>query len=203
MTFTKSDSVRQRLLNAALSLMHEQGFHALTQARVAATAGVRQSHLTYYFPTRNDLLKAVVQEGKNVMTASMAASCIQGQLLDLETFKEMLIQHLSTSKAPRLMLALTAACDEDISLRQWMLEFQSDIHAHFTEVLTAHGLLPTEEELMLFHCTAIGASTLGLQQGGASSQVAWLIRKAFERLIADCQQRTLSPNSSKPSNPSS
>lgn len=203
MTFSKPDGVRQRLLNAALGLMHEQGFHALTQARVAATAGVRQSHLTYYFPTRNDLLKAVVQESKNAMCASTMTACIQEKNLSLDAFKEILIQHLTTSKTPRLMLALTAACDEDLSLRQWMLEFQIDSRARFAEILNAYQLFPSEDDLMLFHCIVIGASALSLQQGGASTQLSEIIRKAFERLIADCQQRTLSPNSSKPSNPSS
>ncbi|MEN9847934.1 MAG: hypothetical protein RL368_674 [Pseudomonadota bacterium] len=201
MTFSKPDSVRQRLLNAALSLMHEQGFHALTQARIAATAGVRQSHLTYYFPTRNDLLKAVVQESKNAMRATSVAVCIQEKNLSLESFKEILIQHLSTSKTPRLMLALTAACDEDLNLRQWILEFQIDSRARFVEILNAYQLFPSEDDLILFHCIVIGASSLSLQQGGATAQLSTIIRKAFERLVADCQP--LSQNSSQVSNSSS
>jgi len=203
MNFSKPDSVRQRLLNAALGLMHEQGFHALTQARVAATAGVRQSHLTYYFPTRNDLLKAVVQESKNTMRASTITACIQEKNLTLDDFKEILIQHLITSKIPRLMLALTAACDEDLSLREWMRDFQIDSRARLTEILNAYQLFPSEDDLMLFHCVLIGASSLSLQQGGSTTQLSKIIRNAFERLVADCQQRTPSQNLSKPSNPSS
>lgn len=203
MTFSKPDSVRQRLLNAALGLMHEQGFHALTQARVAAVAGVRQSHLTYYFPTRNDLLKAVVQESKNTMRASTITACIQEKNLSLDDFKEILIQHLSSSKIPRLMLALTAACDEDLSLREWMRDFQIDSRARLTEVLNAYQLFPSEDDLMLFHCILIGASSLSLQQGGSTTQLSKIIRNAFERLVADCQQRSRSPDFPKPSNPSS
>jgi len=201
MIFSKSNSVRQRLLNAALSLMHEQGFHALTQARIAATAGVRQSHLTYYFPTRNDLLKAVVQESKNAMCASTMTACIQEKNLSLDAFKEILIQHLSSSKIPRLMLALTAACDEDISLREWMREFQVDGRARLTDILNAYQLFPSEDDLMLFQCILIGASSLSLQQGCSTTQLSKIIRNAFERLIADCQP--LSQNSSQASNPSS
>ena len=203
MISSKPDSVKQRLLNAALALIHEQGFHALTQAHVAATAGVRQSHLTYYFPTRNDLLKAVVQESKKTMLASTVTACIQEKNLNLDDFKEILIQHLSDSKIPRLMLALTAACDEDISLREWMHEFQIDSRTRLTEILNAYQLLPSEDDLMLFHCVLIGASSLSLQQGGSTTQLSKIIRNAFERLVADCQQRPLSPNLSKPSNPSS
>jgi len=49
--------VRERLLEAALKLLAESGAHELTQPRVAKAEGVRQSHLTYYFPTRADLLQ--------------------------------------------------------------------------------------------------------------------------------------------------
>jgi hypothetical protein len=41
-------------LQAAVELIKTQGFSALTQSGVAKLAGVRQSHLTYYFPTRSD-----------------------------------------------------------------------------------------------------------------------------------------------------
>jgi len=54
-------AVRQRLLDAALQIMEEEGFVALTQPRVARQAGVRQSHLTYYFPRKADLLMGVLE----------------------------------------------------------------------------------------------------------------------------------------------
>jgi AcrR family transcriptional regulator len=50
--------VRDRLLDAALAVLRDGGVRQLTQPRVAERAGVRQSHLTYYFPTRHDLLEA-------------------------------------------------------------------------------------------------------------------------------------------------
>jgi len=53
--------VRDRILQAALRLLAESGAHELTQPRVAKAAGVRQSHLTYYFPTRADLLQEVAR----------------------------------------------------------------------------------------------------------------------------------------------
>ena len=51
--------VRTRILDAALGLLAEGG--ELTQPRVSKAAGVRQSHLTYYFPTITDLLQAVAR----------------------------------------------------------------------------------------------------------------------------------------------
>lgn len=56
-----SATVKDRILEAALQIVEELGIKALTQPRVAAAAGVRQSHLTYYFPRKADLFVALLQ----------------------------------------------------------------------------------------------------------------------------------------------
>ena len=58
---TPEISTRQRILDAAIRIARKSGIKALTQPRVAAAAGVRQSHLTYYFPRKADLLAAVLE----------------------------------------------------------------------------------------------------------------------------------------------
>jgi len=58
----KSENVlRRRILDAALDIVEEQGIAALTQPKVAKAAGVRQSHLTYYFPRKADLYVALLE----------------------------------------------------------------------------------------------------------------------------------------------
>jgi len=58
---TGEKGVRQRILDAALKVLKKEGVSGLTQTRVAATAGLRQSHLTYYFPRKTDLLAATLE----------------------------------------------------------------------------------------------------------------------------------------------
>ncbi len=58
---TVEKSARQRILDAALKILKKEGVTALTQTRVAAAAGLRQSHLTYYFPRKTDLLAATLE----------------------------------------------------------------------------------------------------------------------------------------------
>ena len=53
---------RQLILDAALEVIGGEGLGGFTQPQVAKRAGLRQSHLTYYFPTRDDLLLAVADE---------------------------------------------------------------------------------------------------------------------------------------------
>ena len=45
------DDKRQHIVECALAQLREEGFAAFTQSKVAARAGLRQSHLTYYYPT--------------------------------------------------------------------------------------------------------------------------------------------------------
>src|SRR3712207_5502484 len=63
---------RTRILDAALGLLAEGG--ELTQPRVARAAGVRQSHLTYYFPTVTDLLQAVARHSFEKLARELGAA---------------------------------------------------------------------------------------------------------------------------------
>jgi AcrR family transcriptional regulator len=51
--------VRERILSSAIEILREKGIQEMSQLQVARRAKVRQSHLTYYFPKRQNLLEAV------------------------------------------------------------------------------------------------------------------------------------------------
>ncbi len=69
---TAAGGVRDRILAAALALLRETGIQGLSQVQVARRARVRQSHLTYYFPRRHDLLAAVAVRFVDGMVAGLA-----------------------------------------------------------------------------------------------------------------------------------
>lgn len=58
-TKTDDPGIRERILAAAMTVLQEDGIQGLSQVQVAGRANVRQSHLTYYFPKRHDLIEAV------------------------------------------------------------------------------------------------------------------------------------------------
>lgn len=64
---------RDRILEAALGLLAESGAHELTRPKISKVAGVRQSHLTYYFPTRADLLQEVARYSVEKLAGELAA----------------------------------------------------------------------------------------------------------------------------------
>lgn len=53
--------IKKQVLDAAVALLGDHGLRKLTQPQVAKKAGVRQSHVTYYFPRRSDLISAVAR----------------------------------------------------------------------------------------------------------------------------------------------
>jgi AcrR family transcriptional regulator len=49
-----------QILEAALDLLINEGIRALTLRRIAAACNLRVGNVTYYFPTKDDLLRAVL-----------------------------------------------------------------------------------------------------------------------------------------------
>ena len=62
----------QELLDAALELFVEKGFSATRSEEVAVRAGVAKGTLYLYFPSKEDLLKAVVRENLGALIAEGA-----------------------------------------------------------------------------------------------------------------------------------
>lgn len=57
---------RQRLIEATVQIMHDEGYAAATSRRVAALAGVKQALVYYYFPTMDDLFVEALRAGGEV-----------------------------------------------------------------------------------------------------------------------------------------
>jgi AcrR family transcriptional regulator len=176
---------RTRLLVAAIELVKSQGIQALTQARVARAAGLRQSHLTYHFPTRSHLLAAVA-----LHSAADTLRCLgetpAEQSPTLDEFRSRMAEHVSTSAMPRLMLALILASEEDPSLKSWMTTFEERARAQLACVFESFGLRAPAIEIALFHAALVGMSTLQIATDSPDSAGAArdLLFHAFDRLVA-------------------
>lgn len=173
---------KQKILNAALEVLLENGFQALTQTRVAEVAGIGQGLLTYHFPMRSDLLKAVVEESKTRMSLRFSE---EGGL-SWSSIEETLTSFALSSNTPRLMLALTVAADEDPSLAKWFAEANLQTLQMFRGLLAQLGCQADDTTLYFVRATAIGAAMMHLQQNSkVSEQIARsVIKKAFEQLMA-------------------
>jgi AcrR family transcriptional regulator len=58
----RTEETREKILDAAVNVLTVKGYAGFRTVDVAATAGVSRGALTHHFPTRDDLLLAVVEE---------------------------------------------------------------------------------------------------------------------------------------------
>ena len=65
---------RLRLIQATIQLMHDEGYAAATSRRVAASAGVKQALVYYYFPTMDDLFLEVLKVGADQVLEQMRSA---------------------------------------------------------------------------------------------------------------------------------
>jgi AcrR family transcriptional regulator len=152
---------REQILHAAVDVLNTDGFGALTQTRVAERAGIRQSHLTYYFPARNDLLRETAVYGCEALLGALEAGIETGEL-NIENFREVLAVDIHDRRFARLMCALIVASDEDAGIKPWLATFEAANIAKMRSSFQKLGLPVTLDEVAFFHAAYLGSVMLDL-----------------------------------------
>ena len=193
------EDVRTRLLNAALEVIYSEGLQAMTQTRVAAVAQVRQSHLTYYFPTRSQLLTAVIEHAveSGLRTFGPQPQAMPASIDDY--FAELALL-IGQTRIPRLMTALTLACEEEPSLSGWMASFKARVLEGLATSLAHYGLRLSADEVALFHAQMVGLSIMNVSQATPQSQARTqdLFLLAAQRLVSDAAAQAATPPTTTP-----
>ena len=114
--------VRDRILDAALAQLREGGIRHLTQVRVARRAGVRQSHVTYYFPTRRDLMAAATSRFVDGLTAGLAALAASRPANAPEEILRHLGEVIAEDSHMRMFLGLVVATEAEPALRDILIQ---------------------------------------------------------------------------------
>jgi AcrR family transcriptional regulator len=155
--------VRARILEAALRLLAERGAHELTQPRVAKAAGVRQSHLTYYFPTRGELLQELARYSIEKLAGQLggapAASLAEG-----------IAAGSADKRRSRVLLGLVGAADQDPAIKKRMRGFIAQLRARIAPLLEAGGLKADAESVAFFHSVIVGCAVLQLARDNAQAR---------------------------------
>ena len=185
-------TTREKILFAAMAVLNDEGFGALTQTRVAKAAGVRQSHVTYYFPARNDLLRETAVYGCNTMLAALSAGIETGEL-NLANFRQVMTADIHDRRFARLMCALLVASDVDERIKPWLASFEAANLKRLQQNFQKLGLSATLDEVGSFHATLVGASLIDLGESTAASllRAQRKVTIAFDALVSAAQLRAL------------
>ena len=161
--------VRGRILDAALGLLAQGGAQELTQPRVARAAGVRQSHLTYYFPTRAELLQAVAYRSIEALAGPLLRAAQRGKL-GLDALPDALARAITDKRRTRTMLALVGTADRDPAVQERLRRFIREARARLAAVMNAAGGTGDEDNVAFLHTLLVGAAVLHLARDNAESR---------------------------------
>jgi AcrR family transcriptional regulator len=127
--------VRERILDAAVAVLRESGLQHLLQVQVSEKAGVRQSHLTYYFPTRQDLLEAVTARVVDGIAKGVRAVVEDQQGEGHGPLLKRLAAAIANLEHMRMFVAAIVEADGDPSLRAMLIEGTRRLEAVLAEAL--------------------------------------------------------------------
>src|SRR5271168_4794500 len=139
---------RTKIVMAGIAVLREHGYAGFTQPKVASLAGVRQSHLTYYFPTRADLVKAVARVAVDRQLAAVDS------LLEASSPKAAAGRIASVTvrqENTRVIMALAQASDDEPALHDLFNELADGIVLRVGKMLGNLGIEPTDEHSFLVH----------------------------------------------------
>jgi AcrR family transcriptional regulator len=179
---------REAIVAAALDVIQEEGLSGFTQPRVARRADLRQSHLTYYFPTRADLLLAVAYEAVrrriDVLRAAVSAEDPAAKVTGL-------VEVLVDPRQTRILSALAQSADADPGVRGAFVSLSAGVAPLGAVLLESFGAEPTEAALALLQATSTGIAVLALAAGGEAfaDRAEQVLTQMLTGLLAE-QHRT-------------
>ncbi|MCB1906465.1 MAG: TetR/AcrR family transcriptional regulator [Rhodocyclaceae bacterium] len=178
---------RSRILDAGAGLLNDEGLAAVTQPRIARAAGLRQSHVTYYFPTRADLLLALAEHSVDQALAGVETRRdeLPGALIDGATYLPRV----------RMLASLVLAADQDPALRPVLDRLVARLRDALAGVLRAFGHRGSEAEALTLQATLTGLALLhlGRQNTDSARDIETGLHSVLGSLAALDAQRTRLP----------
>jgi len=150
--------IREDILIAGSVLLSEKGVAALTQPQIAQAANIKQSHLTYYFPKRADLLLAIAEfTMMNLMDAVAAQLQVKPQG---QTLADAVTRIMTDGFPPRVFIGLIVAADSDPDIRKLLRKLIRHVRAEMQRLLEQAGFAADKEAVLMFHATLIGLAVM-------------------------------------------
>jgi AcrR family transcriptional regulator len=174
---------RKQIIGAGLDLLREEGLPGLTQPKIAKRTGLRQSHITYYFPTRTDLLAAVSRAAIDIQLAVVA-----GMVDSIKTGRQataLIAEVTARHDNTRILVALNQAADREPAVRELFQALNEGFVGEIARLLSKLGVSDEAGNVDLVHAIFVGLSVIDLAtsrtRGVARSKAAL---EALFRLLA-------------------
>ena len=149
---------RHNVLAAALDILHDEGWDALTQARVAESAGVGRATVYRHWPNVSDLLFDALSEAKLKHHAVPTGDLQHDLINELLAFK----RSMSKRQTGRIMTALIDRAEWDINIatiRQRLAANGTSMLENILQAARESGELPSIGDNQLLITQLVGPLT--------------------------------------------
>ena len=151
---------RQRVLDAAIQCILEQGLYRASSNAIAEQAGLSWGVIQYYFGTREALMLAVLQEGSRRLTEAVQDAGITGSTLTerVESYMEIIARYYGSPDYlafTQVLISLShdpkTSADTRAHLKRVSAATQPPLRRLQAEVLAGTSVQDPEVESLLFH----------------------------------------------------
>ena len=125
------------ILHAALRVLVEEGYKALTMRRIAAECGMKPGNISYYFKSKDDLVRALLDA---IMTSYEEAFEVAMNRAGadpekrLETLIQLILEDITSKKTTHVFPELWALSNHDAFVKERLYDLYSRQYGYF-EVL--------------------------------------------------------------------
>ena len=185
----------EQILRAALNLLVEHGYRAMSMRRVAAAANIKLGNLTYYFATKEELVRELLDAVISSYETEFAAIAHEADISPEDRLCEiclLILEDISTKKTTRVFPELWALSNHDPFVLERVQELYSRARVALNDIIAEiNPTLPEDERqtLALFISGSMeGLTVFAGYEKPFRSKMPWLERiacKSFIHLVAN------------------
>ena len=188
--YAKGHETREHILQAALSLLVEEGYQAMSMRRVAAECGMKLGNLTYHFASREDLVRALLDAVIRAYEIEFAAIVHLPGTSPEDRLAEicgLILEDIRTKKTTRVFPELWALSNHDAFVLDRVQEAYARARAPLIEIVGEMRPDLTEEQrqdLALFISASMeGMTTFAGYEKPFEARMPWIETIAIESFV--------------------
>lgn len=164
--YRKGHETREQILTAALQLLVDEGFRAMTMRRIAAACGMKLGNLTYHFASREDLIQALLEAVISAYEVEFEPITHEPGVppdVRLGRYCQLILEDIRSKKTTRVFPEIWALSSHDPFVLERMQELYARARAPLVELIGEMRpdlAVQDREDLALFVSASMEGTTV-------------------------------------------
>lgn len=178
----------EQILNAALSILVEEGYRALTMRRIASECRKQSGNISYYFKSKDELVRALLDA---IMTSYEEAfkSAMNQVGTDpekrLDNLIKLILDDITSKKTTHIFLELWALSNHDSFVKERLYELYSRQYGYFQVLIRQLNPAISEQDERLL-AAFISAALEGMTVFAGYKKPWERFMPRFEQMASQC-----------------